>query len=190
MRRLAFALAIGLFAIGCGGDDDAGAGDDDDLIDGGGGDDDDDIDGGGDDDIDAGGEEPACAFSACGGDPTGTWNISEACVEGSAFENPDCEKAAFDASGVEVSGTVTFGKDGSYEATGDITGTVVMSVPTQCVPKGTPCSDFDVEGTTCKDVAFGCECVQTRRYADRGFHGGRVRGNVRPRTLVTRVPRR
>jgi hypothetical protein len=80
-------------------------------------------------------------FDACGGDISGTWNFSGACA---SFPNPYdtadpenpfamCKDKPSFAFTLDLSGTVTFGADGSFEVHQTTTSSADAKVPASCL---------------------------------------------------------
>jgi hypothetical protein len=107
-------------------------------------------------------------FSACGGDETGTWQYTEACLDPSGFEDAlrqYCSGATVSFEGV-ISGTIAFVggmviRDGSYSIT------ATLEIPEAC--KLGTCAGTAVAvaqlapGATCVDASTGgCTCTATR----------------------------
>ncbi|WP_437906559.1 hypothetical protein WME95_01185 [Sorangium sp. So ce327] len=95
--------------------------------------------GGGDDDDDDEGnskeEGPSCGLVvACGGDPTGTWTMDEACLDPSMFEDlhKGCDAAIVDSS-VMMSGRAEFRADNTYAATITHQGPIKVVYPAACL---------------------------------------------------------
>lgn len=108
-----------------------------------------------------GGSLPTCddAFSACGGDPVGSWTLVDYCFDVEP-EIPDCPEATytFDAT---PDGTLVVNADGTYSV--DFTMTMEMSVelPKSCFPKGMTCDQIGDKDMTCSDAGDSCVCVTT-----------------------------
>ncbi|WP_437976128.1 hypothetical protein WMF11_01135 [Sorangium sp. So ce295] len=80
-------------------------------------------------------EGPSCGLvAACGGDPTGTWTMDEACLDPSMFEDLDegCD-AEIDISGLVVSGRAEFRADHSYATTITQQGPIKVVYPAACL---------------------------------------------------------
>jgi hypothetical protein len=105
-------------------------------------------------------------FSACGGDPTGSWALSEACISFEG-ENPFesiCEGATFEVD-FAADGTVTMNANGTYESStgGDVT--TIISMPEDCLESFqlSSCEELEMvfEGGDCTTGADGCRCETT-----------------------------
>lgn len=109
---------------------------------------------------DAGGE---CAFTACGGDPVGTWTIQRICP--ASLTVPNCPVATLGPKNVTASGSFTFGADGTLSVNVTSTGTYEAAVPASCV-LGSDCASIALSLTqmnaplaTCSDDGTGgCTC--------------------------------
>lgn len=88
------------------------------------------------------GGECSGTFDACGGDISGTWEFSGACASvpnlfggGDGEENPfaDCTDQPSASLTVDITGTVTFGGDGSFEVDQSLTMSFEAAVPNSCL---------------------------------------------------------
>ncbi len=90
--------------------------------------------GGDDDDVTPGGGAAPCGpVSACGGDPTGSWSIEDACLYNSqppGFSS-DC-RPEVDTSGSGVSGIAEFRSDGTFTMTSTLRGAETRVYPPAC----------------------------------------------------------
>jgi hypothetical protein len=85
--------------------------------------------------------------TTCGGDPTGTWKFTATCVtlppdfldQGSDSGLSTC-KGVKVAGAIDLSGTVTFNKDKTYEIHSTTSGSVDVSIPKMCLMNA-PCPD-------------------------------------------------
>ncbi|WP_437762105.1 hypothetical protein WMF27_01150 [Sorangium sp. So ce281] len=80
-------------------------------------------------------EGPSCGLvAACGGDPTGTWTMDEACLDPAMFEDLDegCD-AEIDSSGMVVSGRAEFRADTTYVTTITQQGPIKVVYPAACL---------------------------------------------------------
>lgn len=108
--------------------------------------------------------EVDCNFEACtGGDIVGTWDIQGACVD--LPVNPleeTCPEATIDL-GTNMSGTVTFNDDGTYDVAITLSSNFSFTLPASCVGESVDCqADVGDEDTSCEsDGEGGCTCVQT-----------------------------
>lgn len=104
-----------------------------------------------------------CDFTACGGDITGTWNLTSACGLSAIFGDPTggaCPGFASDDQGLSLTGTVSFNADMSYDLTTMVSGNVNLMVPLSCLPPMSACSDLDVAVSgTCTDDNGVCDCA-------------------------------
>ena len=84
----------------------------------------------------------ACsAFTPCGGNVVGTWEVTDACLSGN-LEFPGCPAATTSFEGLGATGTVTFNAD--MTGTSNITtrGSVKMTLPASCL-MGASCAQLD-----------------------------------------------
>jgi hypothetical protein len=114
--------------------------------------------------------EVECSFTACGGDPTGTWQIQSACLSGNTGSDDPfggkCDEATVDVN-VAADGTLTV-TDGRYTWNLTVQGDVTFNIPASCVDPlsggmATSCDDFagDSGETTCTgSLDEGCACTQ------------------------------
>jgi hypothetical protein len=116
-----------------------------------------------------------CSFTTCGGDISGDWLITAACVDdgkdAGKSSNPfgaACPDAVYDVS-LDASGDASFGADGSFELTLTGSPAITVTVPSDCLSNGMfPFSDCTALGTalsdkntvTCTgDKTAGCKCT-------------------------------
>jgi len=116
-----------------------------------------------------GGGEVECSFTACGGDPTGVWQVASACITGEGIDGPfgeQCAEGTVDVD-VAVDGTLTVA-DGRYTWNMTIQGNIAINIPASCVDtlsggEATSCADFagDDGDTTCAgSLTEGCVCTE------------------------------
>lgn len=116
--------------------------------------------------------------AACGGDPTGSWTIDDACFDVSMFQVPieGCD-AELDASGLDASGHAEFRADGTYVMTATLQGSIRMIAPPACLThEGTTITcaqlheqleqfaaqdDSPFVGVECSSVGSDCACAMT-----------------------------
>jgi hypothetical protein len=119
--------------------------------------------------VDMGNGPVDCSFTACGGDPEGTWQIANACISGDSADSPfgdKCAEGTFDVD-VKADGTLTVA-NGRYTWNLTVQGDLTLNVPASCVDAlsggtATSCDDFagDSGETTCTGtLAAGCACTQ------------------------------
>lgn len=131
--------------------------------------------------------EVDCSFTACGGDPTGTWQIATACITGDSSGSPfgdQCAEGTIDID-IMADGTLTVA-GGRYDWNLSVTGNVTFNIPASCVDPlsggaATSCNDFagDDPDTTCKgSLSSGCACTQAGETSTDTSSGTlEVRGN-------------
>ena len=115
---------------------------------------------GGNDAADGGNDPGLCTgFTACGGDPTGTWTVTGFCdndVGGQEFE--ECPAATVDLDFTQT-GTVTLNSDSSYQFSINTDGVGTLTIPGSCLTGITECSIFDDDELLCTgDPASACTC--------------------------------
>lgn len=108
-------------------------------------------------------------FSACGGDPTGTWTIQEVCLsDGSIGADPFngmCDGSSFVVD-VAVTGTVTFA-DGKITPNTVTESTITMHVPKVCIGgQGCEAIASGEDGWNCDDGGDACDCTKVETKAD------------------------
>ncbi len=116
-----------------------------------------------------GGEDVAlmCGDPACGGDLTGSWNLTEACTTPDAAEGfaEMCPEASQTAGETSVSGTIVFNEDGTFTRMSAFSGSATVNIPTSCL-MGLTCdiiSSFLTEagGSCSAGAADSCDCTLT-----------------------------
>ena len=122
--------------------------------------------------VGCGGDDGAleCGTAACGGDPVGTWTIADVCVTGGDFVAPDECPEATGSNAFELSGTITFNDDETYEANVTSLVTGDFTIPASCL-EGLPitsCADLEQdEDTTCEGTPdTECSCSFTIENVD------------------------
>jgi hypothetical protein len=162
-------LGLGFLAACDGGTTKTGDDDDDDTT--APGDDDDDTAPGDDDDDDdtTGVELLTCddPFAACGGDATGTWQVSGVCQLD--FSDFDCDGLVVTIDADRSSGTVELGSDGTYSRVYNVDVDISATVPKACVDPA-PCTLVPAASggslTACTDDGDNCACTGTVAYTD------------------------
>jgi hypothetical protein len=109
------------------------------------------------------------SFTPCGGDITGTWTIAHVCGYGPGQTQPimNCPggTATLD---VTVTGTLSFGTDGSYTTMLTMSGTALETLPKGCLG-GVACDMLQdalrqsatIAAATCVDDGANCQCNLT-----------------------------
>jgi hypothetical protein len=142
----------------------------------------------GDDDGGIGGAD--CSFSACGGDISGTWNITGICIEG---ENPIaelCPQATFDAD-LDASGTVSFESGGTFDVNIMTNGTISFTVPASCLEGTgiTDCADLSGDSGTCSgSPSTSCTCTETQSETEMSMGTYTTSGNILTTTETGSAP--
>lgn len=107
------------------------------------------------------------SFSPCGGDLTGTWSFSAACVDFAPNFDPSkgqCPGSSGSAS-VDMSGTATFNADMTYSVIWNRTLHATITFPAGC---SVPCSQVDSAAVS--DGAGGCKIDKSESGADSGTY--------------------
>ena len=109
MRRAVWALGVLACAAGCGGRSDSENGE-------------------------GGGVTTCDAFTPCGGDVVGSWEITSTCIdESAAVTVGDCENTAVDYRSYEVDGGYVFDSSGNVTLTFDSEFSYVWEIPRMCL---------------------------------------------------------
>lgn len=104
------------------------------------------------------------AFSACGGDPQGTWDVAGLCdpqIDTSSF---DCPEASYEITADRSTGSVVLAASGAYTRTYVLDADFRLTVPTSCL-QGLGCevlvpfSEGLLAG--CSEDVEGCQCTGT-----------------------------
>jgi hypothetical protein len=108
------------------------------------------------------------AFEACGGDLIGSWKFTLGCLtlpDNLLSAGDDafalCNRASVSAS-IELTGTITFGEDGSYAIDQKVDTTIVKSLPKECLSEDMTCDSLGENGAgDASDADDHCELAQT-----------------------------
>lgn len=102
-------------------------------------------------------------FTPCGGDLTGTWTFSAACLDLPPGQGDPtggkCPQATA-AVTIDMSGTITFAAGGTYDVTGTTSASMSFSVPASCMTSLgiSSCSQLNPDATD--DGSGGCKMTQ------------------------------
>jgi hypothetical protein len=124
-----------------------------------------------------GGDSKCSSAAGCGGDIAGSWKITSSCITvdaGGMDFNMDCPGATAQASGFSISGTATYGTDGTYSAMTTMTGSIIVNLPATCLMSGgltltcaqltavlqSDLANSDYQSAVCNGSG-GCSCVLT-----------------------------
>lgn len=111
-------------------------------------------------------DDADCSFTDCGGDLTGTWNVSHYCPTGEPA-NPvadTCPDAAYEIH-FDASGTMTFDANGDYEQVITQSSTFEATIPASCIADqgwgdcAAIAADVFSGDATCTDNGGGCTCT-------------------------------
>lgn len=108
------------------------------------------------------------AFTACGGDLTGTWTFSAACanVPPTALNAPwsTCPTATISAT-IDMQGSITFNADKTYTVSDTMNRTIDGTLPKTCLGSGQTCqSIIDAsKGDTATDTGTDCKVTGTSK---------------------------
>lgn len=93
-------------------------------------------------------------YTACGGNVVGTWSYSAACATLQELPELPCEEATF-ALTLDLSGTITFVDDGTYQVSSTIVTTTNVRIPKSCFPvSDIACSDIDEDAVEDGDACL------------------------------------
>jgi hypothetical protein len=115
------------------------------------------------------GSEECGSDSACGGNLAGRWIVAHVCVP-SASMLAGCPTLEIDASGLSVTGDITFQSDGTYTSSLAASGGSSINIPSACLTSGGfSCDAFDARPqgpsaaesatVTCTSSSDGCACA-------------------------------
>ncbi|MBT8493748.1 MAG: hypothetical protein KJO07_11865 [Deltaproteobacteria bacterium] len=107
-----------------------------------------------------GDDNPACeTFSACGGDPVGSWQATATCTTGVSEQEEVALETCPEASifvVTDFAGSLDIEGDGTYAFDFEITTLVDLTLPPSCLAQVTSCEQLD---ETCSgNVDQGCRC--------------------------------
>jgi hypothetical protein len=72
--------------------------------------------------------------AACGGDVVGTWKVTSSCLKYTGSMMTDfCPTATIGATHFDITGSETFGADGTYTSAVTIAGSVTVNFPASCL---------------------------------------------------------
>jgi len=114
----------------------------------------------------------------CGGDPVGTWKITESCVDSSAVEeglkgalSGTCPTATLQSVHVKQTGSATFNADKTYSSMLTTTFDATLQVPSSCISQGgltltceqlnlvlSQLMNADISSIVCSKANDGCSC--------------------------------
>lgn len=106
----------------------------------------------------------------CGGDVTGNWKASSACVDSTALNMAvlgdvatDCPNASITNVKYTPSGTLTFGSGMSYTAAVTMAMSFNLNIPTSCISGGGTCADANtgIQGIVGMDGITSATCTGT-----------------------------
>ncbi len=143
-----------------------------------------------DGDLAQGAGQCANDFTACGGDLTGTWEFTGSCATipegafgGSDPDSPfnDCTDKPTAGFSIDITGTITFNADGTYEGDQTLSVQSTVSIPKSClteVAMGEPFTCDDLNGDSEPQPGepvftdSGDACVQTGSFSEVDNGGG------------------
>ena len=120
-----------------------------------------------------GGGGDSCGAAACGGDVTGTWKVTSACLTTSGSPlGMDCPQATASVSRLNVSGTVAYMANMTYTSNVSIGGQVEITIPSSCLTfngitatcaqlQAAIAADPSSGVQSCTSAGSGCTCVST-----------------------------
>lgn len=110
-----------------------------------------------------------CPIAPCGGDVVGTWQISSVCTDWRVdpATRGTCPTGS-SINDVQMSGTYTYGADGSFAWDTKTGGTTTVTLPAECVTDFAACTDLEVgftvangyqSGSCAGKVTTACTCT-------------------------------
>ena len=119
--------------------------------------------------VNASAQERYCetmTFEACGGDVLGTWTYESACLTFDDTSNliPGCTDVTVTPT-IDVSGTITFNADLTYNSAETVNTHIVMSIPKTCLPPELTCEMMG-QGQPVEDTGTHCVINQTENETD------------------------
>jgi hypothetical protein len=136
--------------------------------------------------------ETASTFTACGGDPSGTWKFADFCIDAKSLGADP-----FKGNCPQFAASVDYKSDGVVTITGNASAgtlstgpstantTITYTFPLSCTNAVTDgglatCAEASKSGTTCTDTGSGnCSCVETSSKMSTGdTHGYTASGNI------------
>ena len=99
-----------------------------------------------------------CSFTACGGNPVGTWTLAGACVDAAALGLDNCPTASID---VSATGTIDIKSDMTYTVDFTLGASIAATIPMSCLPQGATCSALNGNSTSCTSSGSNCMCTIT-----------------------------
>ena len=108
-----------------------------------------------------GSSSDVCTWSACGGDPVGSWTYSSACTP--VTETPGSCSGSTTGSRIYLTGTLNLGADGKAHVDTTTVQETIIYYPKECwAPGATKCEDF-VQAPDfdlhCVNTATDCTCT-------------------------------
>lgn len=123
-----------------------------------------------------GGGGGSCGNASCGGDLTGTWGFTSACIDTNVLKQAflsgsmgACTQASVSAN-LSPTGTISLNTDGTYALALTLGGTTTINIPTSCL-NGATCADLDaalqaeistepsIQSISCTGTST-CACVE------------------------------
>jgi hypothetical protein len=96
----------------------------------------------------------------CGGDLVGTWQLSGTCATNPVVPVSFCAAATVAHSTFHVSGSATFGADGSFAISATKSGTIEYAVPASCLVLPGGGSESCAQLTPTVPAGLGVQCVE------------------------------
>lgn len=104
------------------------------------------------------------AFSACGGDPTGTWNVETVCDPGLTMITDLCPTATYEVTADRSSGVIDLAASGTYDRDYHLDLDYQATVPKSCLALLTCDALPGMSGgivDSCEDTGESCHCSGT-----------------------------
>jgi hypothetical protein len=126
--------------------------------------------------------------SPCGGDLTGKWTVSNACVTSSQSSvDGGCAGETEQIGSLSASGTVQFNSDKTYSTNVSLSVSATLSIPTSCLSSGgitLTCSQLqmsintDAGTVSCNTSGSDCDCTLSETSATNETGGYTVSGDT------------
>jgi hypothetical protein len=114
-----------------------------------------------------------CSFTACGGSLVGKWTINAGCIDDPNSDAVSgCPTATIDAQ-TDLSGSIDFGADGTFNVDLTQSGSISATIPTSCLNGETCDSWASSNKATCTTASAGCDCtgtIDTKHSTDGGTY--------------------
>jgi hypothetical protein len=119
--------------------------------------------------------DPCGNAAPCGGEIVGTWQATSGCGSSTRSAlNGTCPAATALVGTFLYRSTVSYRADMTYSFAGDVSGDILVSVPTECLASGETCADVEQQLSTEPDFASigcmsresGCDCQRHQAHEE------------------------